>query len=333
MSSETKQSETTHQETTPWAPQAGALSTAFSGALDAYNKAKGATAPNDFVAQMTPEQLANFRAALGYSTNNAIPGQNAATGSALQTAGVDATRGALSGLDSFDPSANTNPAALVEAAKSYAAGQDIDSQVNNAMLNARQTARDVTLPGIENAARTNGNTNSSRTAIREGMVDRGLAEQATDLGASLRSDAFTKGLALASGTALGSNAQKLGALSTQAGAGTTAAGTGVNASSGSIDDAKNIFGIGADAGAGLQASQQSYLDNLYAQYKQQTTGSYDPLAGLMSIIGTNNWGGTTDGTATKTTTPSAWSVIGGLLGGAGNIASTAGGLGWKPFGK
>jgi hypothetical protein len=331
MSSDTKQQEQTQSTVTPWAPQAGALTTAFNGALDAYGKASSATAPTDFISQFTPEQLANFRAAIGYGGNSAIPNATASAGSALSTAGVGATQGALSGLGSFDPNATTNPAALVEAANKYVAGQDIDAQVNNSMLNARQTARDVTLPGIDQDTALSGNTNSSRRAIREGMVDRGLAEQATDLGASLRSGAFKDGLSLASGTALGANAQQLGALSAGANAGTNAASTGINAGSMSIDDQNKLFGISAEGGAGLQSSQQALLDNIIAQYKQQTSGVYDPLAGLMGVVGSQNWGGTTDGSGTKTSTPSAWQVIGGLLGAGGQAASTAGSLGWKPF--
>jgi hypothetical protein len=52
----------------------------------------------------------------------------------------------------------------------------------------------------------------------------------------------------------------------------------------------------------------------------------------MGIIGTNNWGGQTTGTSTTTKTPSAWEVMGGLLGTAGSAAKGLGGLGWKPFG-
>jgi hypothetical protein len=331
MSTESKSTTDTSSNTTPWAPQAGALTSAFTNAQDAYGKASQATAPTDFVSQFTPEQLANFRSMLGYASNNAIPGQNAAAGGALSGAGVNATTGALTGLTGYDPSVANNPAALIEAANKYVGGQNIDAQVNDAMLNARQTARDVTLPGIEQGAATSGNTNSSRTGIAQGLVERGLAQQATDLGASLRSGAFKDGLALASGNANANNASKLGALSAALAGGTDAAKTGIGAGSQSIADQGNLFGLADAGGSGLQSSGQAFLDNLLKRYQSGVSSPYDSLQGLMSIIGSQNWGANTQGTSTTTKEPSIYETIGGLLGAAGGAAKTAGSLGWMPF--
>jgi hypothetical protein len=313
-STETK----SQQQTSPWGPQAGALTSAFSNAQDAYGKASTATAPTDFVAGMTPEQLANFHSAIGFANGNTTPATNAANGAALSSAGTSAATGALSGLSSFDPTTQNNPQALIDNANKYVAGQDIDSQVNNAMLNARQTARDVTLPGIEQGAAIGGNTNSSRTGIAQGLVERGLAEQASDLGSSLRSKAFSDGLALASNNAQTNNAQKLGALSAGAGAGTNAATSGAGIGSQSINDQKTLFGIGNDAGSGLQQNNQQTLDNLIKQYQSQVSSPYDALSGLMGIIGTQNWGSNSSGTSTATKTPGITDILGGLLGAAGS---------------
>jgi len=293
------------------------LTSAFANAQDAYGKASTATAPTDFVAGMTPEQIANFRNALGFANGNTTSQQNASTGAALSGAGTSAATGALLGLSSFDPNATNNPAALIDAANKYVGGQNIDAQVNDAMLNARQTARDVTLPGIEQNAAMSGNTNSSRTGIAEGLVERGLAQQATDLGASLRSKAFSDGLNLASSNANANNTATLGALSTGANSGINAANSGVAAGSQSITDKNNLLGIANDAGSGLQNANQLTLDNLLKQYQSKVSSPYDALNGLMGIIGTNNWGSSSSGTSTTTKTPSAFEVIGGLLGAAG----------------
>lgn len=318
MSGSSETTQQTSQQTDPWAPQAGALTSAFANAQKAYGTASKAVAPTDFVAGMTPEQLATFRDALGFANSNTIPGQNAATGGALSAAGSSATTGALSGLSSFDPAAANNPAALVDAANKYVDGQNIDAQVNNAMLNARQTARDVTLPGISQDAAINGNTNSSRTGIAEGLVERGLAQQSADLGASLRSKAFNDGLTLASGNAQANNQLRLGALSTGANAGINAANSGVAANSQSINDKNSLLGIASDAGTGLQNSNQLTLDNLLKRYQSSVSSPYDALNGLMGIIGTNNWGSSTTGTSKTTKDPSIWEIAGGLLGAAGN---------------
>jgi hypothetical protein len=324
------QKQETSQQTSPWAPQSGALTTAFSNAQDAYGKAAQAQAPTDFTAQFTPDQLATFKSMLGYANGNTTPGTTAATGAALQGAGTNATTGALSGLGNYDPTKQNNPQSLIDAANKFADGQNIDAQVANSMLPALQQARDVTMPGIEQNAAMTGNTNSSRTGIADGLVQRGLAEQSANLGATLRNSAFQTGLGLASSNANANNANTLGALTGAASAGTNAANSGVNAGSTSINDQGALYGMAGNAGQGEQASQQAYLDNLLKQYQSKTTAPYDALNGEMGIIGSQNWG--SNSTGTQTTTPSAWQVIGGLLGGAGNAASTAGGLGWKPFG-
>jgi len=340
------------QDTGPWGPQAGALTTAFNDATNtAYNTAKQAVAPDNYVAQMTPDQLATFQKMMAYTNGNTIPDTTGSTATTLQGAGTNAVTGALSGLNSFDPTQlnSTNP--IVDAANKYVAGQDIDAQVRDAMLNATQTARDVTLPGIERDAALTGNTNSSRTGpggIAEGLVQRGLAEQAGNLGATLRNAAFSHGLDLASANANANNSAILAALQARLGGGNTAAAEGVNAGSSSINDKGQLFSLADKAGSGEQAAQQAYLDNLYKQYLSKVQAPYDPINGLMSVIGSQKWGqtgtattsnsGTTSGTATgtsdqkTTSTPSAWQIIGGLLGGLGSGANTAGSLGWKPFG-
>lgn len=333
MSTESKKTTTTDSSTAPWAPQAGALTSAFNDAQNAYNKASTAVAPTNFTAQFTPEQLSTFQSMLGYTNGNTIPGQNAATGGALSGSGTNATTQGLTGLLNFNPSAATDPSTLVAAAKQYVDGQNIDGQVNDAMLNARQTARDVTLPGITQNAALNGDTNNSRTGIAQGLVERGLAEQADNLGATLRNSAFENGLALASGNANTGNAQRLGALSSASGTGVNAANSGVAANSGSIGDQSNLFGLANTAGSGLQASQQAYLDNMLKQYQALVSAPYDATNGLMGIIGANNWGSNTVGTGTQTSDPSIWETVGGLLGAGGSAAKAAGGLGWQPFSK
>ena len=111
----------------------------------------------------------------------------------------------------------------------------------------------------------------------------------------------------------------------------TATNTGVNAGSTAIGDQGNLYSMASNAGAGEQAANQANLTNEQQQYQAQTQDPYNSLSGLMSIIGSQNWGGSTTGNTTTTTTPSAWQVIGGLLGAGGSAAGTAGSLGWKPF--
>lgn len=315
-SSQTTQGTTSSTTTPGFAPQASALTTAMNGAQDAYGKSSQATAPTDFTAQFTPDQLATFKSMLGYANGNTAPQTTSATGATLQNAGAGATTGALSGLASYDPTTQNNTGSLVDAANQYVAGQNIPAQVAQATQQARENARDVVMPGIEQNAAITGNTNSSRTGIAQGMVERGLAENAQNLGGALSSTAFSHGLDLASTNANANNVDKLGALSNTANAGTNAANSGVNASSSGINDATGLYNIANAGGTGEQAANQANLTNQLQQYQSGVSSPYDSLKQLMSIIGTNNWGQTTNGTSNSTTTktPSIMSDIGQGLG-------------------
>jgi hypothetical protein len=330
MGSSTQTTDTSNK-TTPWDPQASALTGAFQNAQNAYGQASQAKAPTDFVAQFTPDQLGVFKSMLGYGSNGSTAGTTA-TGNALQTAGTNATTGALSGLANYDPTKLNNTQSISDAAHQYADNQNIGAQTNAAMQQATETARDVTLPQIEQNAAITGNSNSSRTGIAQGLVQRSLAENAQNTYNSLYGQAYGNGLSLASNNANANNANSLGALTGAAGAGTTAANSGVNASSSAINDQKGLYDIAGTGATGQQQAQQANLDNQQAQFQSGTQSPYAALQGLMGIIGSNNWGANTTGTSTTTKTPSAWDVIGGLLGSAGSAAAGAGGLGWKPFG-
>ncbi len=186
------------------------------------------------------------------------------------------------------------------------------------MLNARQTARDVTLPGIEQNAAIGGNTNSSRTGIADGLVQRGLAEQATNLGGSLRSTAFQNGLNLAQTQANNNNTTKLGALNSEGAIGVGATNSGVGANNSAINEQGVLNNTAITGGSGLQSADQANLTNQKQQFDSQTSSPYANLQQLMSIIGGKNWGSQTSGNTTsqgtETSNPSMASDISSVLG-------------------
>src|SRR5262249_10572730 len=154
-------------QTTPWAPQSGALQNAFSQAGTALGKSQNMALPTDFVAQFSPDQLAAYKSMVGYGSNNQIPGQEAAAGTGMFNTGGGAGSDALANLNGFNPYGVNTPQNVMEAALGYASGanQYIPDAVANAMLPAMQQVRDVTLPGMEADAAGSGNINSSRTGI------------------------------------------------------------------------------------------------------------------------------------------------------------------------
>lgn len=322
--------QSTQSTTTPgFAPQNADLTTAFNDANGALSQAQQAQAPTNYTATMTPDQLATFQSILGYTNGNTTPGSQAAAGNTNTTNGTNATAGALTGLGNYNPSASNNPQSLVDAANSYVAGQNIPAQVAQATQQANEQARDVTLPQIEQNAQMTGNTNSSRTGIADGLVQRGLAENAQNLSGALSSQAFANGLNLAENQANSNNTAALTALTNEGNIGNTTTSTGVNANNSSINNQGALYGLAENAGQGEQQNNQENLTNQQQQYQAAVNDPFAALQNYYGIVGANNWGQTTNGTTT--TTPSITSILGGLLGAGGSAAGTAGSLGWKPF--
>lgn len=316
-------SEANHATTDPWAPQAAALTDAFGKAQTAFGNASTAKAPTDFTAQFTPDQLNTFRSMIGQGANTAIPDANAATGAALGTAGTAGVQGALANLSGFDPTKNNGVDSTLAAANKYVAGQDIDAQVRNAMLQATQTARDVTMPGITQNAAGGNNQNSSRTAIAEGMVQRGLAQQSTDLGVTARDNAFARGLQLAQTQGQNNNAATIAAAQGAGSIGNNAANIGVNANNAALSNQTALNATAMAGGAGMQASDQANLTNQKQQFEGKIGAEYANLQQLMAIIGGKQWGsetnGTNTGTSTTTNSPSMASNLASVAGMAANL--------------
>ena len=320
MSTSSSKDQTTTGTSTPgFAPQSADLTTAFNGANGALSSASQAVAPTNFTAQMSPAQLAAYQQMIQQGGNLGTPSTQAGTGTALQTAGTNGVAGALSGLSNFNAGNATAPGTISSAAQQYVNGQNIPAQVANAMLPAEQQARDVTMPGIEQNAAIGGNTNSSRTGIADGLVQRGLAEQDNNLTGALTGTAYAHGLDLASSNANAANTANLGALSYAGNIGNTAANTGVNAGTASVANQGALSGEAAAGGAGQTQNSQNDLTNQLQRFQSGTSSPYAALNNYMNIVGANNWGQNTTGTNNTTSTPSAWDVISGLMSSAGSM--------------
>lgn len=294
----------------PWAPQASGLTFAFDQAKGALGDAyKG-----DTTAQFNPDQLATFRRMLGFSNSSPIPGQTASAGTDLTGAGVGATTGALSRLGAFSPTGGTS--SNIDAANAYADAAASPAAVDAAMRDARRQVTEQTLPGITQNAALTGNNMSSRTAIAEGIVNRGLAEKAADVSANMRAGAFNTGLGLAENSRQFDNNAVLDALKSRGSLGSTAAGQGLDALGNSIGQQGSLFDLANSGGAGLQASDQAKLDNDMGK----SNSVWDNLMKYYGIVGSQNWGGTTQSSGTMTKEPSIWETIGGLMSAGGSLA-------------
>ena len=326
MSTTSTQQQQGTSTTNPWAPQAAALTTGFNDAGTALGQAQQAQAPTNFTAGLTPQQLQTYQMMVGAGNNQATPGAEAAAGNNLIGSGTGAADAGLYGLSNFNPTTNNSMGGIINGANNYAAGVNIPGQVAQAMQGANETARDVTNPGINANAALTGNINSSTTGNAQGIVDRGLAEQAGNLGATLENQAYGTGAGLASSTGQSNNASLLAALQGASSGGTGATGAGVSALGQSVGDTGNLYSLAAAGGGGLQAGNQADLTNQLQQFQSGVSSPFAALQNYMGVVGGQNWGGTTNSSGTTTSTPSMLSTIGALLGAGGSAAKGASSL-------
>jgi hypothetical protein len=264
-------------------------------------------------AGLTPAQLQAINDALTGSTGST----NAATG-ALTNAGATTTgigTGALSagatGLENFNATNLNNPAALTAGANQIVAGENIPQQVLQSEVPAIQAANEVTMPAIASNAAATGNINSSGTQNEGGLVQQGLAENTQNLDASLTGQAFTNAVNTEENAAQSNNTLNAGALSTLESGGTNAVGTGTGATA---------------AAPALQQSEAGLVPTLTSA---QTSSILAPFLAELTGLSTNAGGSTTGtfnstGTSDTTSSPSALSIIGSLLGTGGSLLGSTG---------
>ena len=308
-------------QTSPWGPQASALQSAFDYANQAFQQTQnGPKAPTDFVAGANQNQQNTYQQAIDFANGQSgTAGGQIGAGQNAVNQGQSGINGAISGLQSFNPSATNNPQSMIDAANAYAAGQNIPAQVKLAMQGATEQARDVTMPGIEQAAANSGNSNSSRAGIADGLVQRGLAEQSANLSGTLQSQAFQNGLTLAQQQAQNNNVNALTALGQQGNIGLGSFNGGNAGINNGVTNESGVLNIGNGGGTGQQQASQAVLDNQAQQFQSGQSAPFAGLDQLMQIIGSQNWGSNSTGTSHTETDPGILGTLGGLLGAASGV--------------
>lgn len=274
-----------------WQPQVNALTNAFNQAGGALSNAQSYTAPTGATADL--------------SGNGALSGN----GVNLSNSGTNAAASGLGALTNFNAGNTNNPQAVIDAATKYANGQNIQAQTDAAMNQAKETVRDVTLPGIAQNAAMGGNSDSSRSGIAQGLVERSLAENAQNTYNSLYGQAYANGLNLAQGQANNNNALNLNAANSAAGQGTNAATAGSGVYSGSLNN----------TGTANTINQGNFINNV--------GNAYAALQPYMQLFGGTNWGTTTNASGNSATAANGTSTTQNNPGLLSSISSGIGLLG------
>lgn len=230
-------------------------------------------------------------------------------------------------IDDYLKAASEDPTqALTESAKAYAANPNIDALIDANSRDVTRNLNESTLPSLNRQASGTGNINSSRAGIAEGLARRGAEDRIGDISATIRSDAYNRGLDLASRE----RSNKLNAMGSAASAYQGLAGTGISALTSGVNAGYGAFNAINGANATEQADRQGQMDADFKKWAGEDTRNADLLKRYYDIIGSNAWGtsGTSSGTST---TKQSGGALSGILGLASTGLGLAGGLGWTPF--
>lgn len=327
-----KSTKTTTTDMGPWSGQQPYIKDAFSEAQRIYNQNKNNPGyEGDFVATMLPEQRGILENAIKWYTGEGTNRADALYGTSNTLLNQGAT-GLTNTANSITNFANTDrTGAIINDASRIADNPYMSGMVDATMRDAYRNASENTIPNLYRDAAAGSNLNSSRTALMQGVVERGLAQKTADVGAALRGAAYGQGLEIGAGN------QRLN-LEAMLGAGglfdaATARGFG------GVVDATNMRNDATDravtSGELIRQGNQLGLDNDMAKFNYKDTRADELLRRYYGIIGANNWGQTGTTTEVAKTTPSAAQVAGGVLGAVGSLfggpMGIAGGLG-KMFG-
>lgn len=320
----TSQNQTTTNA--PGGPQAGALNTIYGGLADAYAKSN-AMGPysGDFFSGSNPYLNGAYDYAGNFAQGNAanVGNNQINTGQGLLSQGYGAAGNAMNGLYNFGSTNQTQN--NINTANAYAQNPYIDQAVNAATYNANRNAAESDIPNLYRSAAAGNNLNSNRTALAQGVVERGLRENSQNLGAQMRQSAFNTGL----GTALTQNQQGLGALSNAGNLGANMGNAGSGMMSQGINDAANLSKLYESAGLGVQGQGDRSLANEQAKYNSNYQFPWQNLQNYYGIAGQGNWWGSQNTNSTgmsispvanQRTSPGALSVLGAGMGVLGSAA-------------
>lgn len=177
--------------------QAPYLTQAFDAAQANYQATKDTPYyQGDTYAGMTADQKATLDRMKGYASGQGMTAAN--TISSVGSGLIDSTAGkAVSNLDRFTALAGTDATqSNIENGMKYADNPFVNSQIDAASRDVTRNLNEGQLPSIDRAASATGNINSSRAGVAAGIASRGAADRIGDISASIRGDAYNRGVGM-----------------------------------------------------------------------------------------------------------------------------------------
>lgn len=282
-----KATQTTTQD--PWKVQQPYLLAGFQGASNNYQDAmKNPYYTGDLYAGLDPMQRQAIQGTQAFATGQGADASNALLNTSMGMLNPS-SQGMLNAGSGLLNMAMSDPTqANTMAAGAYADNPYLNGAIDAASRDVTRNLTEQVLPGINRLGSATGNTNSSRTGIAEGLALRGAQDRVGDIAATMRGDAWNRGLQTAE-AARQANMQGMqsagslyGSAMDNANRGTAA---GLTAGFGNLDYLSRAGGM-------LQANQQGQLDAALKAYTNQQQMPSQWLNNYMTAI-KGNYGNTT----------------------------------------
>jgi hypothetical protein len=235
------------------------------------NALVGGLYQGDRVAGLDPSQTG------AYNLVNQQVGNNSGFGTLASNVGQNLLNAGMNvGTNAQNIYNMANPQQTLSTANMYANNPFINDAVDAGMFSARRQLNEVDIPSARLGSAGGGNARSSRLAMKEGILERGLAEQGQALDAQMRQQAFNTGLGQA-------NADISNALSANAGLRS------------GLSQGQNLLGFGqqygfnqADAltkaGQMMQGQEQKVMDDAQNQFYLGQDRPMDLISSFINMI-------------------------------------------------
>lgn len=311
----------TDSTTEPWTEQQPYLKKGFETADNALDAAL-AKGPykGPLYAEMNDTQKQGLKMGTDWASGGGTDLQNMYFDNAMDMAnrGADGMSSVAQGLQNWSPTGGVDQ--NISNAGKYAANPYLDGAIDAASRDVTRNLSENVLPGINRAAVTSGNVNSSRAGVAEGIALRGAQDRIGDIASTMRANAYNSGLTLSESGRVADNNQRLSAMTNAGGMYNNIYQGGMGSGQAAQGQAMNNANNYVTAGNAYQQNDQNKYNEAYQKYDMDLNHPFDYTQRFWNIVGSNNWGSKSHSEST-TTSKSGGGVQGAIQGGIGGFTT------------
>jgi hypothetical protein len=300
------------QTNEPWAAQIPYLTGGFANAQNLLNTRQNTPwYQGKLTAEFNPLEREGVDLTGGFVRSAAMPAATAMVNAGMTGLGA-AGNFVKNANDTFTRAAGDKTQLLIDNAARYADNPHLQAAIDSAANDVTRNLKENILTGIDRDASSGGNLNSSRAGVAEGIASRGAAEKIADISAQARLSAWNEGLARAQSqynTDTSAMLSANGQLGQAWELGNSSTGQGIQSG---LTSANAMTA----AGSRVRDWEQRGLDNDLMRWERNDQRPWDELKNYWSIVGSHDWGGSSQKTESGRGDPSAGFKLGQQIGGS-----------------